>query len=65
MSHHTHEECLQDAYAEQLTDIGKMMVEAKLMTGEDIKRHGVRFAVRHALEERGLLPKTLSDTAAE
>lgn len=41
---------LAHAYAEQIDDIGQILVRAKVITEADIARDGVRFAVRNAFD---------------
>lgn len=56
MSSREQAEIMTAALTEQVEDIGDMLVEAKIVTRDGIGRDGVRFALRNALEERGLLP---------
>ncbi len=39
-------------YAEQLSDVGKILVRAKVITAAEVKRQGVRFAVSDHFEPR-------------
>lgn len=39
-----------EAYAEQLEDVGWMLVRAGIITEKEVKRQGVRFAVRDRFE---------------
>lgn len=41
---------LMDAYGEQLDDIGRILVRAGVLTEREIRRQGVRFAVRDRFE---------------
>lgn len=44
------------AYGEQLDDIGRMLVQAGILTAREVRRQGVRFALRDRLgagNERG------------
>lgn len=41
---------LATAYAEQLDEVGKILVRAGFITEKDIGRHGVQFAVRNRFE---------------
>jgi hypothetical protein len=41
---------LRRAYAEQLDEVGRMLVRAKILTAQEIRRQGVQFALRDRLE---------------
>ncbi len=44
------ERALRRAYAEQLDAIGDILVQAKVITRQEIRRQGVRFAIRDKFE---------------
>lgn len=44
-------------YIEQLTEIGQILIRAKVLTHADIDRDGVRFAVRNAYERPTWYPR--------
>lgn len=63
---------LAKAYREQIDDIGRMLVQAGIVTASAIKRQGVRFALRDWLEAqttttyfRGGLPEKEPMSRAE
>jgi len=41
---------MHNSYAEQFDDIGRMLVRAKIITAREVRRQGVRFALRDRLE---------------
>lgn len=43
---------LRRAYADQIRDIGRMLVRAGILTAREIRRQGVRYAVSDRLEPR-------------
>jgi len=43
---------LRESYAEQLTEIGKILIRAGILTQDEVERQGVRFAVRDRFEPR-------------
>jgi hypothetical protein len=45
---------LAQTYADQLDEIGQMMVRLGLLTKSEIRRHGVRFALRERFEPKGM-----------
>jgi hypothetical protein len=51
---------LRESYAEQLKEIGKILVRAGVLAQEEIERQGVRFAVRDRFEPlTGAVPKAV------
>lgn len=43
---------LAEAYGEQIDDIGRMLVQAGILKAREVRRQGVRFALRDRLQRQ-------------